>query len=307
MVSKEPLWTPGPTMGSEEAIPLDPGYHSSRQLVRFLTRLVDKMGLFPSVLLVTALAAIVAAVFCRLIFVLYDVYTPGAAPGYVTIFAMSVLVPCLVTPLLASPLVQTIRSLTKTQQRLNSVNKRLQAQIIRSRELEAVLIRRATTDELTGLYNRRAFFESVQKELARVRRSGVGFSLLLMDIDFFKQVNDTYGHAAGDAVLRVLADTLRSTLRVVDVAARMGGEEFAILLPETQENEAHRVAERLRQAIAAAEAHVGVHTIRVTISIGVAALSANTPDPDTLLHAADEALYAAKARGRDQVVLADAP
>lgn len=297
----------GPTMGSEEAIPLDPGYYSSRQLVRFLTRLVDKMGLFPSVLLVTALASIVAALFCRLIFVLYDLYAPGKAPDDVTVFAMSVLVPCLVTPLLASPMVYSIRSLTKTQQRLNSVNKRLQAQIIRSRELESVLIRRATTDELTGLYNRRAFFESVQKELARVRRSGVGFSLLLMDIDFFKQVNDTYGHAAGDAVLRILADTLRSTLRVVDVAARMGGEEFAILLPETQENEAHRVAERLRQAIAAAEAHVGVHTIRVTISIGVAALSANTPDPDTLLHAADEALYAAKARGRDQVVLADAP
>ncbi len=161
--------------------------------------------------------------------------------------------------------------------------------------------RLATTDALTGLLNRRAFLEVVERERARSDRHVLPFSLMLLDIDHFKRVNDTRGHAAGDAVLKGVARVLTTVARRSDLVARWGGEEFVIALPQTGEAGARIAAERVRRAIAAA-----VHPMPegeplvVNASIGVS--SSESPwKPETLIGAADTAMYAAKARGRNRV------
>ncbi len=168
------------------------------------------------------------------------------------------------------------------------------------RQLEqraAFMEQQALTDELTGLANRRAFDHHLERLTAAAAR-GSQFALLMLDIDHFKQVNDTYGHAAGDRVLQELARVLQSRIRVSDIAARIGGEEFAVLLPRAVAVDGVRVAEALRTAIADCPIEAGKQTLRVTVSIGVADSSAD----GVVLEAADAALYAAKAGGRNLVV-----
>ncbi|MEX2642227.1 MAG: diguanylate cyclase [Acetobacterales bacterium] len=160
----------------------------------------------------------------------------------------------------------------------------------------------ATTDELTGTANRRAFMEKAAEELARARRYGRPLSLLMLDIDHFKQVNDNHGHGTGDAALRSLAETARGQLRVSDLLGRLGGEEFATLLPETDMNAAREVAERIRRAIAAAEIESGSGPLQVTVSIGASGLGADGDDIEHLMSRADSALYEAKRAGRNRVV-----
>ena len=169
------------------------------------------------------------------------------------------------------------------------------------------LEREAVTDGLTDLPNRRQFEESLASELGRVERFGGSLGLIFADLDDFKQVNDRYGHLAGDDILRAFADVLRETVREIDVPARYGGEEFAVLLPQTDAHGTELVAERIREAMAS----ISVKTfpgavLRVTASFGVATF----PDVATqaaLLAAADEALYRAKANGKNQVAVAGAP
>lgn len=164
----------------------------------------------------------------------------------------------------------------------------------------------ATTDPLTGILNRRAFSEAATGEVDRVRRYGRPASLLMMDIDFFKRINDGWGHAAGDAVLCAFADHCREHLRDTDHLGRLGGEEFAVLLPETDAAGAQILAERLRADLAAVRVTpADGPPIAMTVSIGVAEAG---PDEslDGLLRRADAALYAAKEAGRDRVLLADA-
>jgi len=159
--------------------------------------------------------------------------------------------------------------------------------------------RLAYTDPLTGLANRRAFVSRLQEECDRVRRFDQQLSILLLDLDRFKQINDTWGHETGDTVLRHVADELRGCSRTCDIAGRLGGEEFALLLPGSGADGALRVAERLRGSIRrhrpAADADP------VTVSIGVATADPDGPDWQTLLRAADKALYAAKHAGRNTV------
>lgn len=162
----------------------------------------------------------------------------------------------------------------------------------------------ARTDPLTGLYNRRHFFELAQRELERVRRSQGAMAVLLLDIDNFKQINDSFGHQAGDSALCAIADLLRDSLRAADVSARYGGEELVVLLPDTSMARATAAAERLRSALnqLAIETRQGLLTL--TASFGVAAIES---DPlsislDTLLAHADEACYAAKRAGRNRVI-----
>ncbi len=160
----------------------------------------------------------------------------------------------------------------------------------------------ARTDQLTGLANRRAFFEHAERELRRSLRYHQPLSLIMFDIDYFKAINDTYGHAIGDEVIRRLATVAAATLRDTDMVARIGGEEFAVILPQTPAEGAMRLAERLRadfdsEAIAAREAE-----LHVTASFGVATIGATKENLDEIMARADAALYEAKHRGRNQVV-----
>ena len=159
----------------------------------------------------------------------------------------------------------------------------------------------ATTDGLTGLKNHRAFQERLAMETERARRYGFPLSVALLDVDHFKGYNDTFGHPAGDAVLRVVAACLRSSIREADQVSRYGGEEFALILPHTQADAAHLVTERCRRAIEAA-----AWTDRpVTASVGVATLLPAMSGPADLLVAADQALYRSKREGRNCVTAAE--
>lgn len=160
----------------------------------------------------------------------------------------------------------------------------------------------AHTDSLTDLPNRRHFMETATQELARAVRFGSPLSVLMLDVDHFKKVNDTYGHKVGDIVLQKLAETCRATLREIDFTARLGGEEFAVLLPGTGHPAAMEAAERLRRALAetAVPLEQGL-PLRFTVSLGVATLKDPATNLDTLLNAADHALYEAKHQGRNRV------
>ena len=162
--------------------------------------------------------------------------------------------------------------------------------------------RRSRTDALTGLWNRRHFDEHLERVLNETDRFGRGCALVICDIDFFKKVNDSYGHDAGDAVLAQVANVLREGVRTVDVCARLGGEEFALLLPQTDVDGAVELADRLRLRVEALTIlHAGV-SIRVTVSMGVATYEPGTPGKGQLFKRADERLYDAKHRGRNRVV-----
>lgn len=159
----------------------------------------------------------------------------------------------------------------------------------------------ATHDALTELYNRRHFIELVDKEIARAVRHGRPLVLCIIDVDHFKPVNDQFGHIAGDGVLRQLADLLRGFARGEDIAARIGGEEFAILLPESDITDAQGFAERLREAVANTPFLIADAPHRLTVSIGLSNVVAERGERSALMQAADKALYRAKAEGRNRV------
>jgi len=171
--------------------------------------------------------------------------------------------------------------------------------------MHRLVARQASTDGLTELANRREFEESLANEISRAERFGGSLALILADLDNFKQVNDRFGHQAGDEVLKAFADILRETVRDIDVAARYGGEEFAVLLPQTDVDGAERLAERLRGAVETSPlAEAQGRPVVVTSSFGVAAFP-EAGTPASLFGAADEALYRAKRAGKNCVVCAD--
>ncbi len=171
--------------------------------------------------------------------------------------------------------------------------------------LREVLRRQSTTDELTGLYNRRWFDETLRRELFRAERKRAALAVVMIDLDHFKRMNDTYGHDAGDLVLRAVGQCLRDGMRRSDVACRYGGEELVLVLPECDGAAAVRCAETIRTAIAALALRQGdVPLPAVTASFGVAAWPAHGDDAATLLQSADRALYEAKHGGRNRVCMA---
>ncbi|MDD4905290.1 MAG: diguanylate cyclase [Methylobacter tundripaludum] len=173
--------------------------------------------------------------------------------------------------------------------------------ITERKEMEAQLQKLASTDPLTGLFNRRVFLEKLELERAKVARlPHYSAVLLMLDLDFFKRVNDAYGHATGDIVLKVFAEIVRNTSRAIDIAARLGGEEFAILLSGADKNDALIMAERLREQVAKTVIDHDAGPVQITVSIGAATLSGDDMNGEAVLHRADVALYEAKDRGRNQ-------
>ena len=172
-------------------------------------------------------------------------------------------------------------------------------------ELHHVVQWQATTDDLTGLANRRRFMEALAAEIQRVERLGGTLSILLADIDDFKRINDRWGHQVGDEALRRFAGLLAGELREVDIAGRLGGEEFAVLLPGTDREGALIAANRIRGAVAREVMQIADATsVRFTVSLGVAAYVGGSAE--SLLKTADAALYRAKAEGKNRVALAEA-
>lgn len=165
-------------------------------------------------------------------------------------------------------------------------------------EMEAL----STTDPLTGLFNRRHFEAAAGRELLLSIRHHLPLSILILDIDHFKKVNDTYGHSMGDRVLIEIANICRHALRATDINVRLGGEEFAFLCPNTDIQGAFILAERIRTAISELNVDVDGSHIRITVSLGIAGLNSDDTIVSLLRHA-DEALYQAKGKGRNQTVI----
>jgi diguanylate cyclase (GGDEF)-like protein len=160
----------------------------------------------------------------------------------------------------------------------------------------------AIRDSLTELYNHRHAMDLLNNEFERVGRYAAGLSLLMLDLDDFKRVNDEHGHPAGDAVLKEMARLLQETLRTVDSVGRYGGEEFAIILPHTSPEEARATGERIRRKVASHVFWVGTNPLSVTVSVGVASYPTPAVDsPESLVREADRALYRAKEAGRNRV------
>lgn len=172
---------------------------------------------------------------------------------------------------------------------------------IRNAQLYEEMEHLAITDSLTGLYNRRYFFEFARKEIAQSKRYRKDLSMVMMDIDHFKLVNDRFGHQIGDQVLENVAKICQSALRTADIMCRFGGEEFMVLLPETDKVEAENAALRMCQAAAESTLDSDLGEVKITLSIGVAELDKDHDTLDTLIHAVDQALYQAKADGRNCV------
>ena len=161
----------------------------------------------------------------------------------------------------------------------------------------------AVTDSLTGLYNRRYFFELSRHEIQRASRYEQPLSLIMLDLDNLKKVNDTYGHHMGDQLIKSIASLCLATLRSVDLVARIGGDEFVILLPSTPLDQAFAAAKRLCRKAAQIRIPADMDMIRTTVSIGVVQYEKGIPDIDALLARADEALYLSKTSGKNKVTI----
>lgn len=170
-------------------------------------------------------------------------------------------------------------------------------------KLKEMLKQQSIVDPLTGLFNRRYLDETLARELSRAKRKGCSLSLVMIDVDHFKSINDNFGHEAGDAVLRAIAERLKANVREGDLVCRFGGEEIVILMPECDPQNAHARTEKLRKAVRAIDISYGGRAIgRVTASFGVASYPHNAAESNVLIECADRAMYQAKLAGRDRVV-----
>ncbi len=197
----------------------------------------------------------------------------------------------------------TREALQVRERELMNVNDALHNNLREIDELQEQLREQANRDPLTGLYNRRYLDSTLERELSRCKRDGHSLALILIDIDHFKQVNDTYGHQAGDEILLRLSALLGSMARSGDVACRYGGEEFLLLMPTMPLISAQERAEALRQAVGNLEVPFGDFRLRATLSIGIAAYPGHGTSADELIRHADTALYRAKRLGRNRVEL----
>lgn len=172
---------------------------------------------------------------------------------------------------------------------------------LRMRDYNQQLEQLASHDMLTGVLNARAYYAACERSIEMASRTGQPYAVIFVDLDHFKAVNDTYGHAAGDAVLKAVAQCLGQTIRKSDALGRIGGEEFSILMPNTDRSGAMQLAEALRQKVEALNPSIGDQNLRVTASIGVAACVGVVEPMKTIQQKADQAMYVAKSRGRNRV------
>lgn len=197
--------------------------------------------------------------------------------------------------------------LRDTREALRHSEQALQQQLAEIHVLQARLSEQANRDPLTGLYNRRYLDSTLDRELARCQREGQALSLMLIDLDHFKRINDSYGHQAGDEVLRQLADMLAAQARMGDVACRYGGEEFLLLLPGMAHAAAMEKAERWRSEFSHSTMAFGEFRLQVTLSIGIATYPGDGTTAQGLIRSADQALYLAKTGGRNRVAACAPP
>lgn len=190
----------------------------------------------------------------------------------------------------------------QVEKRLRYVNERLQGQLIEIGLLQSRLREQAIRDSLTNLFNRRYLEETLDRELSRAGRENYPVCIIMIDIDHFKRVNDTYGHEAGDQVLKAIANTLGEQSRRGDFACRYGGEEFVIVMPNISLEIAYERAQNLRQSLTLLRVPHGIYSLSVTISMGIACYPQNGLAREAILRAADQAMYAAKDAGRDHIL-----
>lgn len=228
----------------------------------------------------------------------------GRPPATLLGLAFLLTLPALVGYVAAARLQRVQRQEFALRQRLSETNAALQAEIAQRIELQAELERQATTDPLTGLVNRREFSRRFALDLARTQRDASPLSLVLIDLDHFKRINDQYGHAAGDAVLCTLARLSDSCFRSIDTVGRLGGEEFAVLLPGADLQCAAQAARRLAQRLADTPVEHEGQRIVAGMTAGVVQRLPSEDNLDSLLQRADLALYAGKQAGRARTMLA---
>jgi len=205
------------------------------------------------------------------------------------------------TSLVAAHLSSCLVSI-RTREELAEANAGLRDRDRRLTQLNQQLAALAQTDEATGLFNKRRLFEQLEREIARAKRYGEILGCLMIDIDHFKRINDTFGHEAGDHILREVGSILRRSVRVTDFVARYGGEEFTLILPRTDSKGAHSVAEHLRLNIRNHLFDWSGTQIQLTVSIGIASCTKfDSLDAHQIILSADTALYQAKHSGRDRV------
>ena len=228
----------------------------------------------------------------------------GRPPATLLGLAFLLTLPALVGYVAAARLQRVQRQEFALRQRLSETNAALQAEIAQRIELQAELERQATTDPLTGMVNRREFSRRFALDLARTQRDASPLSLVLIDLDHFKRINDQYGHAAGDAVLRTLAQLSHGCFRSIDTVGRLGGEEFAVLLPGADLQCAAQAARRLAQRLADTPVEHEGQRIVAGMTAGVVQRLPSEDSLDSLLQRADLALYAGKQAGRARTMLA---
>jgi diguanylate cyclase (GGDEF)-like protein len=191
-----------------------------------------------------------------------------------------------------------LRARLRSGERVLALQERLLA-------IQEQLRHEATRDALTGLWNRRMILEQLDRECQAAAREGHPLAVIVADVDHFKDVNDRYGHVAGDAVLRAASQRMRSVLRSDDFIGRYGGEEFLIILPDCEPDLALSLAERARRETSAGALEIAGDRLQITVSLGLACSSPGGSNPQALIHAADQALYRAKAAGRDRLEVDD--
>lgn len=246
-----------------------------------MVKLLTDIGRFNTVVIITIVAVLAATVVTMSAVSLLNLSGFGIRYGLALAFAVGV--PLVVTPPIAWVIIGLLLKLAQQEEEMRNL---------------------ASYDSLTGLLSRHAFFESANSHISLANRNKSLFVVMLVDLDHFKSINDQYGHPAGDAVLKLFADVVNSVARRSDIVGRLGGEEFAIILPTTSTEEALEFSARLHKAVNQAVLKFGDALIDYTVSIGLApSTTARVNNLDNLLTRADLALYQAKRNGRNQTLV----